>query len=349
MAAPIPPGVQFGRTARVTVVPLTGGVPLVINPVPSSIGGLDLTPQIGTSWVVRKTMTPEPQRAELELVNLSAVTRGALAACARSANNVAAVGPTVDGRILASTQATLEAGYAGQVPGSLISGTLSRAVSRHVVTEWRTTLGIGDSETELNLAECRQSFEPGTPAIAVLQYAAATMGLTLAAAPIPEAIGAYVLTRGWVAYARAREVIDALLAGIVPDLSQLGTIAQGVSLIGQVFDTFAGKASYTRPITWWVEDRQIYFLARGRALPTPPIVVTITGEPGTVRLLERPEPAEDGGLRIRTLLHPGIRLGRPVTVVAPSVAGAYRVDTVEHRGNNRSGECTTTARLLALF
>lgn len=338
------PGLQFDRTVSVQVVPTNGGPPMVVNPPTAPIAGVR-PPELHVSFVVRKALSPEPQRAEVRIANLSLLSRSALAAAARSENNVQGIGATSDTRVFAPTQASLIAGYTQVTPGVLLTGALLRAPSRHVGTDWVTTLQIGDGATELANAQCCQSFQPGTPALEVVRYAATCLGMALAGA-MPAALSAYVLTRGFVAYGRARDVIDAILAGVAPDLSQLNVLARSVVVLGQLYDSFAGNAPLTRPLIWWSEDRTVRILERGTALPAPPVVVSAVGTPGAASLLERPERVEDGRVRVRMLLHPGVRIARRVQVVSDSLAGVYRVDSLEHSGDNRGGTFTTTALLL---
>jgi hypothetical protein len=343
----VQPGRQWGRSVRVVVTPLSGLPPIVINPVTYAPGAGP--PPLHVSFSVDKTLTSEPQRGRVSITNLSKATRDLLAAVARSGPNVSAVGATTDTRVIATTLVQIEAGYLGLAPGVLLRGNLTAARSRHYGTEWVTTLDVGDTEAAIAMAECRRTFDAGTPALAVLTYAASCMGVVSVSASVPAAISAYVLERGFVAYGRARDTIDAILAGVAPDLSQLGFLARGIAIGADLWDAFAGNGPLTNPIGWWVDDGAIYFLERGLALPAPPVLVSATAEPGTVRLVERPERLEDGAIRLVTLLNPGTRLGRPITVVSRELAGAYRVEAVSHTGDNRGGDFLTTAICRPLF
>lgn len=348
MAGPIvQPGRQWGRYASLVVTPLSALPPIVVNPEPS-LPGVGPHP-LHIAFEVSKSVTPEPQRARVQLSNLSKATRDLLATVSRSTSNAQALGPTIDKRAILTTIAQVRAGYLGLAPGALITGNMGPAMSEHVGTDWITTITVGDAEATLAQAQCERSFEAGTPALEVLRYAAQCMGLVLAPQPIPAGIGAYVLARGFVAYAKARDVVDAMLAGIAPDLGQLGFVARGVAIGSDLFDAFIGHEPLTRPLTWWVEDGAIYFLERGSALPAPPVLVSATGEPGTVRLIERPERLENGAVRVVTLLHPVIRIGRSLTIKSKELAGAYRVESVVHRGDNRGGDFTSTADVRPLF
>jgi hypothetical protein len=342
---PLPPGVQFDRTASVQIAPPTGA-PMVINPPLPPIAGVRPA-ELRTMFSVRKSMSGgTPHTAEIRVHNLSELSRSTLARVARSSSHVPGVGPTTDAQVYAGTQASLIAGYANALPGRLISGALLRAPSRHVGTEWITTLSIADGAVELARAECDRAFEAGTPALEVVRYCCQCMGFALAPIPVPAALAAYVLARGFTAAGRARETLDAILAGVAPDLSQLPGLARAVIGFGQLFDSFAGGAPLSRPLVWWVEDRMVWILERGAALPAPPIVVSARGLPGAALLLERADRGEDGQVRLPLLLHPGFRLARAVQVLDPPLAGLYRVNSLEHQGDNRAGTFTTTAMVL---
>lgn len=345
--AVIPPGLQFDRTASVTIAPPTG-VPMVINPPIPPVAGVR-PPELRTIFTVRKAMGVAPHQAEVRVHNLAELSRSTLARVARSASTTPAAGPTTDARAFLACVATLTAGYVNVGPGRLISGALLRAPSRHVGTEWITTIAIGDGAVELERAECDRAFEVGTPALEIVRYAAQCMGMTLAPIAVPAGLAAYVLTRGFTAYGKAREVIDAILAGVAPDLSKLPTLARAVQGFAQLYDSLAGNAPMTRPLVWWVEDRMVWILERCAALPAPPIVVSARGLPGTALLLERAERADDGRVRLRMLLHPGIRLGWTISLADPPLAGLYRVEQVEHQGDNRAGVYLTTAWCLPML
>ena len=347
-AIPVPPGLAWDRTASVTVVPVSTGVPLVINPPIPAIGGVR-PPELRVQFSVRKAIGPQPHSAEVRVSHLSELSRSTLARVARSTSRTPSVGATSDSRAFLATVTSLTAGYTGVGAGRLISGQLLRAPSRHIGTEWVTAMAIGDGAVELAEATCDRAFEIGTPALEVVRYAAQCMGMTLAAFPPPAALAAYVLARGFTAYGRAAETIDAILAGVAPDLSQLPALARVALGIGQIFDSFAGVAPLTRPLVWWVEDRVVYIIERGTALPAAPIPVSSRALPGSALLLERADRADDGRVRLPMLLHPGMRLGRSVQVLDAPLAGLYRIDSVEHQGDNRGGSYRTTAYVLPVL
>lgn len=349
MAAALPfvaPGRQAGRQIRLSIFP-EAGPPVVINTVLPTGQGQDV-PQIPIAFTVRRSLGPEPGRATIVIANLQKLTRDTIATYARRPGKVRPTGITTDGRVYIGTRVLLEAGYLGTGTTVIMNGQLAAANSEHIGTEWITRLEVGDSEVAWTNAECRQVFEAPAPAQLILQYCFATMGLGLMQ-PIPAAIAGYVLQSGFVGYGRSRDVVDSLLSGIAPDLSQLPALAQGIANVISLWDSFAGGAPLTRPITWWAEDGLAYLIERGRALPGAPLLVSSEGQAGAVRLLARPIRLEDGGVRLRMLMQGSVRIARPVTVVSRELAGAYRVEALEHMGGNRLEAFQTVAdcRLLA--
>lgn len=336
---------QYGRLAGVRLFPLTGPA-IWINPTQPRVAGVRAIPDLRVQFVVQKSTSSEPQRATVRLFNLGKIHRDLIATYARRPQAAAQPSGLVDGRIIRNTIVEVLAGYEGMgAAAAIFRGDLSSVSNRHVGTEWVTTLELGDSEAALTQATLEQSFPPGTPALTVILAALARMGLTLGPAPVPESVSAYVLARGWASYGRARDTIDAILAGCAPDLSQLPTIVKAVGTLASLVGLMSGPSPLTRPVALFVDDGLAYLLQRATALPGAPVQVSATAQPGTIRLLERPERLDDGGVRVRCLLSPGLRPGWPVTIASRELAGAYRIDVVEHAGDLRGGSFTSTADL----
>lgn len=335
-------GTQFGRLAGVRLYPLVG-TPLWINPAQPRTNGIRLIPDLRVSFRVEKSTSSEPQRAVVEISNLGKLHRDLIATFARRPKGVTSAGLTVDGRVFAGCKVEILAGYEGMGGGGAIfRGDLSAVQSRHLGTDWITTLELGDSEAAMTQAEVAQSFPPGTPAIAVIQACAASLGLLLGPTPIPTALASYVLERGWTAYGRARDTIDAILAGCAPDLSALPATIKAAATLASLVGLLSGPSPLTRPIGWHVDDGLLYLLPRYTALPGPPILVSAIAQPGTVRLIDRPERLDDGAVRLRTLLCPQAAPAWPVVVTSRELQGSYRVDEIEHDGDNRGGDFATT-------
>ncbi len=300
-------------------------IPVVINPLPPTPGGKG-PPQIHVRFTVSASLTPEPQRATIDVWNLQKLTRDAVAGASRRvvrwADGVLTPFIKVDGRFRPSdpvvvdttsgvSHVTLEAGYDGQL-SALFSGSCSPVRNRRIGgTEWITNMVAGDSELSTSQGVASMSFAPGTPAAAVLAYLAGVMGLTVAPTAAVATLGGFILQSGLVAMGRARDGLADLLAAA--DLS------------------------------WWVEGGVLYVLGDGEFVPGPPVFTSPEDVPGAHRLLESPMSVDDGGVAVKMQLAPEVRPGHQLLIASSELAGTYRIEHATHTGDNRSGPFTTEA------
>jgi hypothetical protein len=343
-------GVQFGRHVGIRILPVARA-PVVLNPViPTTTAAGNAVRELTIAITVDKSTTAEPQRATVEIYNLSPLTRGLIASLATRPNGVALPSASVDTRVIRGTLVEVLAGHAGMGGGGAVfRGELSAVRSYHVGTAWITRLELGDSEAALSSAECNFTFPPATPAPFVISYCLRVLGLAIGAAPMPAALSRYVLQNGFYAGGLARDTIDAILAGVAPDLSGMPALVRVAGGIKQLWDAFTGTAPATRPLEWFVDDGLAYFVERATALPLPPVLVAAEPAPGVVRLLERPERLDGGGARIRCLLSPAFRVGGPVSIVSRELGGVYRCEAIQHRADNRTGPFETIADLRPIY
>lgn len=322
---------QYDRGIRLTVFPpvtLDGSVlpPFLVNPIPPPGAGLPALPQIHVRFTVDKSLTPEPQRATITVWNLAKTTRDTISGAAKRVvdwipGGVSTPIETIDGRIFAAdptivdtigglAHARLEAGY-GAALSVLFQGSVAPVINRRSGTDWITTMQAGDSELGLTQAVAGKSFEPGTPASAVLVYLAKTLGLTVAPTPSIATLATCILENGIVAEGRAREGLADLL----------------------------GAAD----LDWWVEDGVLWVLGPGEFVPGIPILTSSEDLPGMHRLLEAPMRTDDNGVVVKMRLAPEVSPGKRLVIAASELAGEYRVEHVTHAGDNRSGPFHSTA------
>lgn len=325
MAAGVP---LFDRGIRLTVVaPAFGGPlpPIVVNPIPPVPGGV-APPQIAIRFTVRKTLSSEPDRASVSLWNLQKTTRDVIAGAARRVIDWIPGGvPTplisIDGRILPGdpivvdtvagvAHMRLEAGYGGAL-AAIFDGAAAPVINRRSGPDWITTLQGGDAELPLTQAVGNMAFPPGTTAMAVLTYLATTMGLSIAPTAALAQISAYVLTGGAVVQGRARDAVAEIMAAL--------------------------------QLSWWVDSGLLWALAPGEVLPGPPVFCSPEAVPGFVRLLEAPMRIDDNGVAIRCQFHAPMRPGYACVIASSELAGSYRIEEVEHSGDNRAGQFVTEA------
>ncbi len=118
----------------------------------TQISGLDV------SFFVEKTLTSEPNTAEIKIYNLNDANRKTL----RDQQHIPVL---------------LKAGYAGSV-GLLFKGDLTEVFSQREGPDWVTTIRSGDGLVALRSAVVQQSFKAGTPMLDVLKSMAKTLGIS---------------------------------------------------------------------------------------------------------------------------------------------------------------------------
>jgi hypothetical protein len=342
---------QFDRQISLTVVP-PFGPGIRVNPPTSFVlaGGAPLIPQLRITFEVRKTITPEPSTAQIEVFNLGTISRDRVSGVIRRVIDFSQEFAFIDGRLITGSSLVpggtaekvsrvagiayvkLEAGYNG-ARSQLWSGNGDRVTSRRERVDWVTAISGGDGKLGITQGVSNRSFGAGTPAVVVADYLRTVMGLGTGTVLkpgnplLPASLQTYVLGRPFVSTGRARDELTALLTLI--------SAAEQENL-GQVFP---------RALEWFVDDGDLFILGPGAVLPLPPVRVSPLPDPTALRLLSTPRRTENDGLEIYTLLAPSLRPGRAVQLLSLEAAGAYRVEEVSHRGDNRGGEFTSTARL----
>lgn len=322
---------QYDRGVRLTVippVPVDGSpaLPVVVNPIPPPGAGAPALPQLRIRFTVRKSITPEPQRATVEVWNLQKTTRDSIAGAARRVidwipGGVSTPLVSIDGRlrpadpIVVNTTGgvahmVLEVGY-GAALSTLFEGVAAPVRNRRMGPTWRTTLHGGDGELQLTQGVGGKSFEPGTPASVVLTYFATVLGLVVVPTAGSQLLSGYILQNGFVANGRARDGVSDLLNAL--------------------------------QLTWWVEDGQLWILAEGEFVPGPPVFCSPEDIPGFIRLLEAPMRLDDGGVRCKMQLASTVRPGHTLIIVSSELAGNYRIESATHTGDNRFGPFNTQA------
>lgn len=320
---------QYDRGIRLTVVPPLGlggaaPIPLVINPIPPTPGG-DSVPQLRVNFRVRKTLSAEPNRATVTVWNLRKTTRDAIAGSARRvvtwADDVATPFVKVDGRLLPGDPVTLdtqngvahmllEAGY-GAVMAQIFGGAATTVRNRRRGPDWHTTMHAGEAELPLSQGIASQSFKPGTPAGVILQYLAGVMGLQVAPTVAAASLNGFILQGPVHVNGRARDGVTDIVE------------ANGYA--------------------WWAEGGLLWVLGETEVIPGPPLLTSPKDIPGTHRLLEAPQRLDDDGVRVRMLLVPTASPGQQLQVASSELAGVYRIEAVDHVGDNRTGVFQTIA------
>lgn len=315
---------HFDRTVRVSITPANGRPGILVNPVALPAGGGFGPPQLRVMFEVERSIDTEPNSARVTVVNLGEQSRNNAAGVVRRRVDFSNEFAFIDGRLIEGAalgggvvelvETSAGFGYmrleAGYdgVASTIFEGGTTRLESRHEGTEWLTEVTAGDGETSLTTAVANKSFPDGTPALAIVAYLVRTMGLTPAGLATPPPELAAAVSSGAVCIGRARDCLDALLTGL--------------------------------RVTWWVDSGEFWAVGESGVLPVPPLPVVLA--------LERPRTLEGGVVEVRLPLTPAARPGIPAALALPTLQGAYRVNRVTHRGDNRGGRYDTTLELVDL-
>lgn len=317
---------QYDRGVRVRLVPpqdLGGAAVALTFNLAVPISGLPSPPQTAVEFQVAKTLSPEPNAAVVRLWNLTPSTRDRIAGIVRRLVDWRSPSPVtkVDGILRAggnevtSTLAgmcsiKLEAGYSGAL-AQVFSGTVTRCRTTRQGADTVTELTCTDGGFGIAVSCPSKTFTTGATLLSMFEYLAGTAGLEVA-----KSAGAKTLA---------------------------GFISPGPkTLFG---DALQGMRDFTEPIglSFWIEDGSVWVLNEGETLPGQPVVVSMQPIPGAVRLRGEPEALDQGALRIRCTLAPGIQLGHQVVLAGGDQRGTYRVETAAHAGFNRGGTFETQA------
>ncbi len=201
----------------------------------------------------------------------------------------------------------LEAGYQDDLK-SLYLGDLSKVSHRHEGPDWISTIQSGDG---LNLDATRilKSFGKGTAVKDALKGILTELG-----AAGEQALAA--VRRGDLEGAEEQLINGIALAGPSPEMIQ--KLAAGAGL------------------EFSIQDGQVQLLDKGKATTDEAVVLaTTTG------LIGSPQPGEKGIVRARSLLNGAIRPAGRVVIDSSLIDGIFRVEKVEHSGDNFGGDWYT--------
>lgn len=297
-------------------------LPLIINPTPP-LYGVPSVPQIHVAFTGAKTLTPQPSGFTVRLWNLAPTTIDSIAGTVRSIADwrPAAAVVKVDGILspggneITSTLAGMaalrvEAGWSGAL-APLFSGTATKVRTYRQGPDRITEITATDGGFNVQAAVANKVFPPATPALAVMTYLAKTLGLTLAPTQGLAAIAGFTLVGG---------------------LNCSGDCAKAIADICDALQ-----------LLHWYEDGQIWILGDGESLPGQPLVVSPEAIPNAIRLYREAEPLDGQGLRIECALAAGLRPGYLVALASSAQRGTYRVEAVQHQGDNRGGAFASMA------
>jgi len=257
---------------------------------------------------IEKTIKPEPNKALIEVWNLTETHRGQLAQLApgkkikTGKGGRKGVSPPQAGTI----PVRLEAGYKDPGPQLIFLGNLRTVDSERQGADWVTAITSGDGERAFRTARINQAYGPRTPPDVALRALVRTLGIG-----------------------------EGNLAQVVSKLKLQGTatlLTRGMVLSGptaRMMTDFCRSAD----LEWSVQDGNLQFLDLHQALSQKAIVLT----PGS-GLIESPNVDGAGVLKCKTLMIPGLKCGAIVVVKAANVQGNYRIEKITYEGDTHGRE-----------
>ena len=208
---------------------------------------------------------------------------------------------------------TLSAGYGFIPPPLLFRGDI---VKSGLKVERRgpdvvTTIEAGDAENALTEARFDQSFAAGTPNSVILSAILATMGCGLAPG-------------------------DPLPPFVYPDPQPFSGLASRAlaSLCQDVGCEYSIQDGNVQILAWFSTRKDEAVL-----------VSSLTGMIGSP---SKTKGKGKSGASLSMLLNPSVKPGSVLSLAALDLQGFFRADSVEHRGDNRSGEWVTKVEASAL-
>lgn len=267
-----------------------------------------LITELRVSFSIEKDTGATPNKARINIYNLSADTRARLSK-------------------LSQAQVTLHAGYTDTVARIFDGQTRKGATGiQHAKTntDWVTRLECGDGEAAFTQKEFTGSFAAGTP-------------VTKVATALADALG---LGRG--------NLEAAMRAGSFRQ--GITEFPHGLAVNGRASEELV-KLMKTLGLEASIQDGQLQVLRPRETLGGQAVLLNKqTGLLGTPSYGSSEEGKEEKGpptLKVRSLLQPALRPGVQVRVESEAVRGAFKLKSVTHNGDSRSGdwvsECLCTA------
>lgn len=257
---------------------------------------------------IEKTLKPEPNKALVEVWNLSPDHRGQLSQLAPGKKVSKGKGKKglVSPPILGTIPVRIEAGYKDPGPGLIFLGNLRTVDSERQGADWLTTITSGDGERAFRTARINQSFGPRTPPDTALRALVKSLGI---------------------GEGNLGQVVSRLKATGGATLMTRGLVLSGPT--ARMMTDFCRSAE----LEWSVQDGNLQFLDLNKASSQKAIVLASgTG------LIESPTVDGAGVLKCKTLMIPGLKCGAIVVVKGSNVEGNYRVEKITYEGDTHGRE-----------
>lgn len=255
---------------------------------------------------VEKTLKPEPNKALIEIYNLSAEHRAFLSDLAPGkAISVGKKKTKVAKPVTGKVPIRLEAGYEDPGPELIYFGDLRTVDSEIDGGDWVTSISTGDGERAYRTARINQSFGAKTPASTALRAAVKALGIG-----------------------------EGNLSQVVSKLKLQGSaslLARGLVMSGSAARALTDLCR-SADLEWSIQDGTIQFVDFGKVLSGQAVVL----KPGT-GLIGSPNVSADGVMNCKSLIVPGLRCGGMVVLKSSLVEGNFRIEKMAYTGDTHSG------------
>ena len=261
-----------------------------------TVGTLELS-QFDFKFRIEKSMKPEPNKALIEIYNLSAEHRAALSEQTQTKTSAKPKIGQTSTPVLGSIPVKLEAGY-GASTDLIYFGDLRSVSTEFDGQDWVTSVSSADGDKKMRSSRCNISVGPKTP-----------LDQTLLA----------VLKKLGLGTGNLATVVKKLQSGSV-------TLPRGAVLSGPTTRVLTDLCR-SADLEWFVEDGQPTFVNLNKALSEQAVKLS-----PTTGLLGSPSVDASGKLTCQSLLIPRLRCGRIVAIDAQIVKGQYRIEKIVYEG-----------------
>jgi hypothetical protein len=249
---------------------------------------------------IQKTVSSEPNCAEVSISNLSETSRASLQS--------------------KGIRIILEAGYVGNL-AQIFSGDTLHVSHARVGADWVSRIQFQDGGRALTLAKVSESFKAGTFVATVFRRLAGALQVDATdAVAFVQANCREQFTQGYSAFGSAKKEIDRLLTGrgfewSIQDgrlqVTSDGNPTSGSAILLSPANGLIGSPAYGSP----EHDEEPFEGSRPRK---PKKKATV--------------------LKAKSLLQPGIRPGSRVELDSVTAKGLFRVQAVTHTGDTHGGD-----------
>jgi hypothetical protein len=262
------------------------------------VGTLDLT-DFRIKFHIEKSIKPEPNSVRIEIFNLSPDHRLALAEIVpgkrASKKGKGKVSPGLKGKI----PVQLEAGYRDEGPQLVFLGDLTTVDSERDGPDWITTITSGDGARDYRTARINQTFRKGTTVQAAMQSITKILGLG----------------RGNLAQIRPT------------DANGSGVLVSGMTVTGSAARAMSDICR-SAGLEWSCQDGTLTILQQGKAMAGRALMIDQASG-----MIGSPNVDGNGILKVKTLMIPGVQIGRLIVVKSIQVQGNFRIEKITTDGD----------------